>query len=119
MPEKNTPGSHTVDEIFEFSRDHPFYRKKLTGVDSFAQAGLTDKKELYAAINSTLQNESTHLQGVYWSPSGGSVADFLLFYPTDIAENHFQRRLLAEHLRQCRLFSGETVALNLFGSTLM
>lgn len=110
--------SSALTEIFELSRTHPFYSDRLQGISSFEEVPVMRKQELYDSISKTLISSSA-LKSVYLSPTGGSVSNYLLFYPSDIEENHLQRSLLATHLRESNIFTPETIGLNLFGSNMM
>jgi len=108
---------HSPDEIFQMATLHSFYQQRLLAARSFAEACPTNKSELYLAIEEAMA-EPAFGQGIYWSPTGGSGSQ-LLFYPTAIEENFFQRDLLLPYLQQAQIFTPETRALNLFGSTMM
>jgi len=111
------PSTHTVSEILEIARAHPFYRDRLATTQSFDAVPLTDKALLYELVSKHLEDADCN-RGIYFSPTGGSVANQLLFFPTDIEENHFQRRLLAEYLNISGIFESRAL-LNLFGSNMM
>ncbi len=108
---------YSKDEIFQLAKEHSFYRERLLGVQDFAQIPSTGKGELYHLI-AAAQADSSFQKGIYWSPTGGSTNQ-LLFYPTAIDENQFQRQKLLPYLRHTEIFSPNMVALNLFGSTMM
>ncbi len=105
-------------EIFELSRVHPFYEGRLRGKSSFDEVPIIRKQELYEAVTSTLASPDS-LEHVYLSPTGGSTSSNLLFYPSDIKENHLQRSLLSPHLIESKIFTSKTIGLNLFGSNMM
>lgn len=107
---------HSPQEIFALARRHPFYCEKLKAAGSFTEAPTTNKAELYAAI--TGQMEKGENKGLYLSPTGGSSANQLLFFPTDISENIFQRTHLSAYLNEAGIFK-DAVALNLFGANMM
>ncbi|GEM_PF-562662 len=108
---------YNKEEIFQLAKKHSFYGERLRGVQSFVQAPTINKIDLYAAI-AAAQTEPGFHKGIYWSPTGGSTSQ-LLFYPTAIDENQFQRQKLLPYLSHTAMFTVEMVALNLFGSTMM
>ena len=119
MPKSENCSSQSLEQIFAFAQKHPFYSEKLKGIGEFSQSPIIDKKTLYGLIENALATAPDVLNGAYWSPSGGSVTDYLLFYPTDTHENHFQREILAKQLKIAGVFDETTIALNMFGSTFM
>lgn len=106
------------DEIMELSRSHPFYRDRLRDVFDFENVPLMRKQDLYEVVTATLSDPAS-LGSVYLSPTGGSTSNNLLFFPSDIRENHLQRELLSAHLTETGIFTKQTIALNLFGSNMM
>lgn len=107
-----------LTEIFDISRLHPFYVERLQGTSSFEEVPILRKQELYESVTNALTSPDV-LKGVYLSPTGGSVSNYLLFYPSDIEENHLQRSLLVPYLKDHNIFTPETIGLNLFGSNMM
>lgn len=108
---------HSLDEIFALAAAHDFYRERLSGIKHFSQAPITDKSLLYELVTAKLSQEG-ETQALYLSPTGGSIANQLLFFPTAIKENTFQRSVLAPYLNAAGMFKG-AVAINLFGSNMM
>ncbi len=112
------PRSHTVDEIYALASGHRFYLDRLAASTCFADAPLTNKQTLYRVVEEALSDGALQ-KGAYWSPTGGSVSNLLLFFPTDIAENQYQRRVLGEAMIEASIFNADTIALNMFGSQMM
>jgi phenylacetate-CoA ligase len=67
---------------------------------------------LYDRLASVRQ-EPTWRAGVYYSRSGGTSTGQPLYFPTDVAENHVQRRRLARRLAGDGVLSPETMAVNI------
>ncbi|MDZ4837594.1 MAG: hypothetical protein SGJ27_27730 [Candidatus Melainabacteria bacterium] len=108
-----------VDKIFELAKKHPFYAERYRDASNFADAPTTDKAHLYKVINQALDEDPTFREGVYLSPTGGSTPDRLLYFPTDIEDNQLQRKMLSPYLNEAKIFSPQTILLNLFGSNMM
>lgn len=107
---------HTLEEIVELAKTHSFYRDRLSGVREFRDIPLTNKAQLYEVVTAHVSESGAH--GLYLSPTGGSIANQLLFFPTAIEENIFQRHVLSAYLNEAGLFA-DAVAINLFGSNMM
>ncbi len=108
-----------LDKIFEIARLHPFYEARYAKSSSFSDAPLTDKSELYHGIELLLSQGRSAREGIYLSPTGGSVPSKLLYFPTDVNDNERQRQLLSPWLNKAQIFTESTIALNMFGSNLM
>ena len=100
-----------LETVLKAAKSHPWYRDVHTGQELSRWPVLT-KSDLYSRLGATRGNADSGL-GVYYSRSGGTNSDRPLFFPTDISENHLQRRLLARHLRADGVFTPQSVALNI------
>lgn len=103
--------SSRLDTVLRTARNHPWYRDTHTGHELDLWPVLT-KSDLYSRLGATRENADSAC-GVYYSRSGGTNSDRPLFFPTDIGENHLQRRRLARHLRADGVFTPQTIALNI------
>ncbi len=108
-----------LDDIFKIARRHPFYAERYANAGSFMDAPLTNKAQLYSGIEKMLSQGRSSREGIYLSPTGGSVPSKLLYFPTDVYDNEMQRRMLSPYLIEEEIFTRSTIALNLFGSNLM
>ncbi|MBD2130327.1 hypothetical protein NDI39_15915 [Microcoleus sp. ZQ-A2] len=109
---------HTVEEIYQAAREHSFYRDVLKETKCFADVPILEKQILYRQVEANLK-EASFRTGLYLSPTGGSSSSQVLFFPTDVTENRFQRALLSKYLIHSEIFTPSTMALNLFGGTMM
>ncbi len=109
---------HTREQIFQMARKLPCYRDMFSGAESFSEAPVIDKQLLYNMVAQYL-SEPAFRRGLYLSPTGGSSSSELLHFPTDIAENHFQREILSSYLKKAKILDKDSIVLNLFGSTMM
>lgn len=116
--QSNELRTHTVEEIYQAAREHSFYRDVLKETKCFADVPIMDKQILYRQVESNLK-EASFRTGLYLSPTGGSSSSQVLFFPTDVTENRFQRALLSKYLIHSEIFTPSTVALNLFSGTMM
>ena len=106
-------GQFPLEAIAARAAVHPFYAGLPSG-------GVLLKADLYVAVESALRDRRAEVvNGVYWSPSGGTSSGVPLYFPTDTAENHAQRRLLAEDMRSFDIFDARTVAVILHGGSHM
>ena len=112
------PRSHPPDEIYALASGPRFYRERLSASSCFSDAPLTNKQTLYKVVEEGLADGALQ-KSTYWSPTGGSVSNLLLFFPTDIAENQYQRAVLGKAMIEASIFSADTIALNMFGSQMM
>jgi phenylacetate-CoA ligase len=115
---QNEPRFHTLAEIYEIAKFHPFYRYTLAGTEHASETLITNKKMLYSTIEIALDNPEFR-KGLYLSPSGGSTSDQVLVFPTDVKENQFQRACISKYLIAENILTPDSIALNLFGGSMM
>lgn len=102
-----------MQTFFELAKTNFLYSEFYKGVNTVESSPVLNKKQLIFILQKRfkLQEEKT---GVYLVRSGGSTNRHLVF-PVDIDENLNQRRAIANELTVNRIFTGETIALNIFG----
>ena len=115
---QNEPRFHTLAEIYEIAKSHPFYQHALARTQGFYEAPITNKEMLYPKIKALLDNPNFR-KGLYLSPSGGTTSSQVLLFPTDVKENHFQRACIAKCLIDEEILTSDAIALNLFGGSMM
>ena len=100
--------------VLVVARGHALYGDTLVGIQRVADAPLLTKAAL--AERFELMLEAGALRGgVSWSSSGGSGGKSL-YFPSDPAENHEQRRRIARRLAASGVLGPDSVMLNLFPS---
>lgn len=99
-----------IPRVLLAAADHPWYRNEARGC-RLDQWPILRKSELYERIARASRDRS-NARGVYYSRSGGTNSGAPRFFPADVAENHRQRKLLARHLLTDRVFTPETIAMN-------
>ncbi len=76
-----------IDTIFQLAKHHPFYADRYEHASNFENAPTTDKATLYEVIKIAIDGDRSFREGIYFSPTGGSIPEHLLYFPTDVAEN--------------------------------
>jgi phenylacetate-CoA ligase len=97
-----------LNALLDIATRHPWYQACSGGVN-LARWPILSKSDLYARLAATRHDRA----GVYYSRSGGTTTGQPLYFPTDIAENHEQRRRLARRLGADGVLSPETIAVNI------
>lgn len=115
---KSNSMSHTPEQIFQIAQGLHCYRDWLAGIRAFNEAPIMDKAQLYTLVAECMSDPEFR-KGLYLSPTGGSTSSEPLYFPADIAENHFQRAALASYLSKTGILTKDSIVLNLFGSTFM
>ncbi|WP_406825048.1 AMP-binding protein [Pedobacter sp. KACC 23697] len=102
-----------LNQYYQIVRQSELFRSYYLELEDYQNAPLIGKKELIKLLNDNFDLHSQK-QGVYLVRSGGSTQKPLVF-PVDIAENLEQRAALAAALKQAKIFTPKTIALNMFG----
>jgi phenylacetate-CoA ligase len=100
-----------LQELLGIAAHHPWYHDRERGV-RLTDWPLLTKADLYARLASVRQQPGGR-GGIYYSRSGGTTTGQPLYFPTDVAENHEQRRRLARRLVADGVLTPQTVAVNI------
>jgi len=115
-----------LQRILRIAAAHPLYGSATGGASELNQWPMLQKSDLHSKFASLQENmPRSYWSGIYWSPSGGttSVDGLPTFFPTDVKENHLQRRILSERMGgldgydACQILSPDIVALNLYSGS--
>ncbi len=106
-----------VSTLLEAAARHPWYQGENGGT-RLADWPVLTKADLYARL-AQVRQDPTSRAGVYYSRSGGTTSGQPLYFPSDVAENHEQRRRLARRLGADGVLSAQTVAVNIGPSARM
>lgn len=125
MPQKQI-ALHTV---LNKAATHPFYKKRLLdckktiSLNNFPITTKTNFIDLFTQLQIKYPMDDKFWHTLYWSPSGGTTGNKRRFYfPTDLTENHLQRKLFSKYLKLAPplgLLNKNLTALCLFSSDYM
>eukprot|EP01080_Neovahlkampfia_damariscottae_P010864 gene10864-3482_t len=100
-------------DLLKYAKNHQFYSELNLKGEYIEEFPVVSKKELFQKIETLLENET--LKNTYWSPSGGTTSnDYIFMFPSDFKENKKQRQLFVEQLKNQKILTQKTIALNLF-----
>jgi phenylacetate-coenzyme A ligase PaaK-like adenylate-forming protein len=83
------------------------------------------KQDLFDQVDASIaqqQKESGNVdsvfEGLYWSPSGGTIGP-PKYFPTSTSENALQRQIMSQFLQSLHVLDGHTICANLLSSSKM
>lgn len=109
IPQKN---DDVVRSYFSIVKQSSLFKEFYNDYNKIEEVPLLDKATLREILEKKFRIQE-EIKGVYLVRSGGSMRAPLIF-PVDIEENLYQRRLLAKQLVNYRIFTSQTIALNIF-----
>lgn len=102
-----------MQNAFECAKSSAFLGNHYDGIHHFMDAPTLSKSELVLILRNNFDLRAER-KGVYLVRSGGSTQAPLIF-PVDIEENQQLRVALATSLKENKVITPQTIALNIFG----